>query len=91
MSLSFRPDQADSQTPKNIKATRRLSTRFTSFVHKIGGKKDGSTTPPVEKSEAAATAPVSDEAPKLDQPALAEPLKMEEVSSIIRLRDIELS
>jgi hypothetical protein len=84
--------QADIQPPKGIKATRTLSTRFTSFVHKIGGKRDGTTTPPAEKEDkevaaakpTTAVAAVSDEAPKLDEPAPAEPLKMEEVSYVPR-------
>ena len=53
-------------------------------MQKIGGKKDGTTTPPKEdKGELKETTEshlISNEAPKLDEPAPAEPLKMEEVS-----------
>jgi hypothetical protein len=60
-------------------------------VHKIGGKKDGTTTPPKEdKEELKETTEshlVSNEAPKLDEPAPAEPLKMEEVHLFPSLRN----
>lgn len=73
--------------PKPPKANRRLSARFTGFVKNFG-KKDGSSTPKEEKSREAAEAfvepmAVSSEAPKLEQPIETEPLKMEEVSSLL--------
>lgn len=59
-----------------------MSARFTSFVSKL--KKEG-TTPKEEKTEEEAalkeesTPVVASEAPKLEKPTPAEPLKIEEV------------
>ena len=60
----------------------------------MGGKRDGTTTPPKEKEDKEAAkevseahahsepTAVSDEAPKLDKPVPAEPLKIEEVRRV---------
>jgi len=67
------------------KANRRLSARFTGWAKGLG-KKDQSTTPKEEVSEEAverqmkASTPISDHAPMLEQPVLAEPIKIEQVS-----------
>jgi len=58
---------------------RRLSARFVALVAPKHKKKDGAVTPK-EEDTVKETEAVSDEAPKLDEPAATEPLKMEEVS-----------
>ena len=67
------------------KSSRRLSARFTGWAKGLG-KKEQSTTPKDELTKEAMerkigeSTPVSDEAPKLDQPVLAEPIQIDEVS-----------
>jgi len=61
---------------------RRLSARFVALVAPKHKKKDGAVTPKEEET-VKETEAVSDEAPKLDEPAATEPLKMEEVSSSV--------
>ena len=76
------------------KASRRLSARFTGWAKGLG-KKEQTTTPKDELAKEAMERkihepmPVSDEAPKLDQPVLAEPIQIDEVSTrCIRLYHI---
>lgn len=73
---------------KAAKAHRRLSTRFTSFVKGIGKKdhKDEATKDTAEPAAASEPTPVvSDEAPKIAEPAPSEPIRIDEkVSSDIQ-------
>ena len=78
--------------PKALKAGRRLSTRFISGIKNFGKKdhpaakeekKEATETPATEETPAA----VADEAPKLEKPIPAEPLKIEEVSRAANLTD----
>ncbi len=71
--------------PKMLKANRRLSARLTGWA-KGFGKKEQSTTPKDEISKESAepniveSSPIADEAPRLEQPVLAEPIKIGELS-----------
>ena len=68
------------------KANRRLSARLTGWAKGLS-KKEHATTPKDEVTKEDAegkvevSSPVSEKAPKLEKPVLAEPLKLDEVSS----------
>lgn len=80
--------------PKMPKTNRRLSARITGWAKGLG-KKEQSTTPrdEVTKEEAElkteSTSPIADVAPTLDQPVLAEPIKIEQVSERILIACID--
>ena len=77
----------DMNQPKAVKANRRLSTRFMNGIKNFG-KKENAATPNEEKakdtveSKPAEETATTSEAPKLEKPVPAEPLKIEEVSSV---------
>ena len=84
--VPFGLDPADLSQPRLPKPNRRLSARITGWAKGFGSsKKEQSTTPKEEVTEGPAErqihqpAPVSDEAPRLEQPVLAEPIKIEQV------------
>lgn len=71
--------------PKGLKAGRRLSSRLISGLKNFGKKdhvaKEDKREPTEPKhEESTPTTVVSDEAPRLGQPMLAEPIRIEEVS-----------
>lgn len=78
------PTPTDLQ-PKGLKAGRRLSSRLISGLKNFGKKdhvaKEDKREPTEPKhEESTPTTVVSDEAPRLGQPMLAEPIRIEEVS-----------